>query len=119
MAVFRMFRGNTFPITVQVTRGNPAVPVDITGWTIWFTLKRSTADPDPGVFQGSTLTSGVVITDAQNGKIACTMPASATSSFEDAIVPLVYDVKGKDTFGNESTIDFGDVYVQPGVTQAS
>lgn len=129
MGDFSMFRGDTFPIQVQVTKvpvgsppGTPPVPVDVTGWKFWFSVKRYYADPDnQAVFQTNSTdgTGAIVFTTPTAGIITCTMPALATVNFPDAVTQLVYDVQGKDLSGNVSTVDVGTIEVTPDVTRAT
>ena len=128
MATRTVFRGDTLQFVVQVLQvplgfppDTPPQVVNVTGWTFWFTVKKYFADPDNvAVFQGkSTDGSGTVtITDAPNGKVTLTLPASATLNYPDSVVQLVYDVQGKDTSGNIYTVDSGSVSVSPDVTRA-
>lgn len=128
MGAFQNYRGDTFTLKVQVTQlpdgapdGTFAIPVNITGYKIYFTVKRYLTDPDAyAVFQSNSadLTTNVTITDALNGKATCKMPASKTVNFPDGLVVLLYDVTAIDLSGNVSTVDSGTVTIVPDVTRA-
>lgn len=128
MSAFQSSRGDTWTLKVQVTQlpdGAPdgafGVPVNITGYKIYFTVKRYITDPDAyAVFQSNSadLTNNVTITDALNGKVTCKMPSSKTVNFPDGQVVLLYDVAVIDLAGNVSTVDSGTVTIVPDVTRA-
>lgn len=62
------------------TTGSPEA-VNVTGWTIRFTL-RGLLDPTPLVVL-DTLSGGVSITDATNGLFAVTLTAAQTAALPD------------------------------------
>ena len=122
-----MSRGDTFVRDIQVTAPPPGappgaqpVPVDITGWTLWFTAKYNLADVDAqAVAQLSTLTSGIVLTTPTAGKAEITMPPGATVNFADAPVSIYYDVQAKDLSGRIFTVERGVIVVTPDVTRTT
>lgn len=76
----RMFRGDTptFQLTVLNRDLNP---FDLTGYSIWFTAKRNLDDSDiNALFQISTITGHIIVTDAVGGIAQIIPPASATYS---------------------------------------
>ena len=68
-------------------------PVDITGYSIWFTAKHSKTDADPGEFQ-LTVGSGITILNQTTNKGQATIipPPSATSDMT-AEAELLYDIQ--------------------------
>lgn len=98
-----------------------AVPVDITGFSIWFTAKSEYPDPDNrAVAQlDNHALGGVVITQATLGKFSVTMPALATRDFPDSDVALVFDIQVEDLAGRVSTIEKDTLTVAPDVTRTS
>jgi hypothetical protein len=132
MRVRHMVRGDTFVFDVQVLRvppgsppRTPPVPVNITGWFMWWTLKYHFADTDQQAVGQSTSTptstpagGGIVFTLATAGKAEITMGPLATRVFPDGPVRLVYDVQVKDPSGNPFTVERGILIVSPDVTRA-
>lgn len=116
-------RGDTFVLDVQVKRvltaGCDAVPVDITGWMMWFTAKFYFEDYDSQAVTQRTSAplGGIVFTEPSIGKAQITVPSSATLGFPDAEVKLVYDVQVKDLVGNIFTVEVGEWLVRPDVTR--
>lgn len=90
-----MRRGDTpvFNLSVFDPDDNNA-PIDITGATIWMTAKASKDDADPGVFQISTTSGDITITDGSGGRARIVVPANATSAFT-ADRTLFFDVQVK------------------------
>lgn len=114
-----MFRGDTLEIETQFLKSG--IPVDLTsGYTIMFTAKYAVQDPDTSaVFQGSTTSSDVVITDAINGKCKLTMPAIKTIHFPDATTTIVYDFQAKQTATSKiTTFEIGTIEVCADVTNS-
>ena len=126
MTDYLLTRGDTLLVPVQVLAVPSGLPpdsqpqiVDITGWKLWFTVKKYLADPDSlAVFQGTTVSGDVVITAATSGKALCTMPAISTRALPDGVTRLIYDVQGKDLTGIISTVERGVITVTPDVTRA-
>lgn len=123
MAAWTSFRGDTLAIPVAVKNAATGAATDLTGWLVWFTVKRNYADPDSqSVFQARSddMSGGVVITEPPTlGQITATLPASATLGWPDSPSNLVYDVQGKDTSGNIRTVDSGTICVTPDVTRST
>ena len=68
--------GDTYKIRVAITDADGAV-VDISGDTLWFTLKLNEDDDDPGVLQHSATLP--TTTDTQAGIGVMLVPPSKTS----------------------------------------
>ena len=108
--------GETLVYVCVVKRNN--VVVDITGSTVWLTAKTRYTDPDPGVFQASTLNGYIALTAPTVGEFRVVLDADWTA---DLVAPLklYYDVKVKEQDGNENVPIFGQLELLPNVTDAS
>lgn len=117
MAALVMFRGDSFPYEFQIKRNE--VPVDLTGFTLWWTAKRYVSDPDQQAVSrlDNGLLGGVTIVDALQGKVRAVMPASATLLFPDTASNLFYDLQMKDLSGVVTTVDSGTIAVSADVTR--
>ena len=141
MATYTMFRGDTFVFADQIltptsstvvgqviqyiSRGKAnelgiqGIPINITGFRIWFTMKKQVEDADPGVTQLDNLAlGGVLITTPINGQYQVTIPTLATRGMQDGQWSLLYDVQVKDAGGAIVTVDFGAMIVNPDITLA-
>lgn len=97
-----------------------ATPVNITGWSIWVTIKKYPNDPDNQALAQLTITGGGVTLDQPlSGVGHSIMPPSATSGLPDGVVPAIYDVQAKDLLGNIYTVESGTLLVSPDVTRAT
>lgn len=94
-------------------------PVNITGYTITFTAKYEYALYDnQAVAQLDNMSlGGVVITTAATGQFSVTMPNTATRTFADGPVSLVYDIQLVSGSGVVSTVEEGLLSVFPDVTR--
>lgn len=113
--------GSTLVVDLTLTRRNAQgqlVPVDLTGASLWMTMKYRYVDPDPGVAQASTTGGGIVInTPATAGLATATFDPSVTAGLA-APLSLVYDVKVRESSGVESTPIRGLVILAPAATLA-
>lgn len=111
----KMVRGDTFQFDAVITRDS--LPVDLTDGTIRMTVKWSVADPDvDAVFQLSSATSGITITDAEEGAYSVTIAHALTTSLPSKKVELPYDIQFVDVAGNVYTVLQGILTVVPDVT---
>ena len=111
---------NVYDLTVT-NAAYTNVPLDITGWTFVFTVKRWVSDPDPlAVFQTRTGDSSgcVAILDAPSGQVQFKLPAIKTRGEADTPFTLVYDVEAILPSGLVRTIQQGKLAVSMSVTQA-
>jgi hypothetical protein len=110
-------RGDTHvrDLTVAQSDGDP---FDLTGALLVFTVKRNTADEDPGVLQHRSdgATPGIEITDAEAGLAVHTVPAADS----DALVPgyrYAYDYQLTAFDGSVRTLEAGVLTVTADVTR--
>lgn len=111
--------GATLKINFKVTRADAQgvqQPVDLTGATVWCTVKYRYTDPDPGIAQVST-SSGIVITDAPGGAGTAQFANTVTAGL-NAPVNLVYDIKVLESSGDVDVPIRGQLKILPAVTVA-
>lgn len=139
--LLRVRRGDSLVFVVQAVLPNlaqllapvvthhlraPAVPTDITGWTVYFTAKYQLPDVDAAsVAQANSAGTNpfpagttVTLVNATAGYAAVQVPPTWTQFFPDSDVRIVFDVKGVNPMGGTFTLDWGDIVVEPSVTRA-
>jgi len=94
-------RGDDFELAVILsdTLGNP---VDITGWTIYFTAKKNETDSDNSAVISITETP----TDPTNGKAELTIPHTTTYNL---LGTYYYDVRFVNLSGIVNTVASGGI----------
>lgn len=116
----QVVQGNTVRLDVAVTVDG-GTAADLTGCTLWFTLKEKRSDTDANaVFQKKTGGGGIVVLDAAGGLARITLSPDDTA----VLVPskaYFFDVKLRTPTGDLYTPDglFGTMRAQPWVTQAT
>lgn len=121
MADYTMTRGDTLRL-VSTARNANGSALNLTGYKVWFTVKKNYADPDNIAVHQASSTDGsadVAIADPPSGVIDLRMPALKTYGFPDVAVKLLYDVQIKDALGNVQTAEKGTITVEPDVTITS
>ena len=118
LTTLEMYRGDTPVWELTVTDKQTGAAEDITGYTIWMTAKRAKTDTDAqAVFQISTTSGDITITDAVNGLAEVVPPSSATLSLTES-VKLYFDVQVKPPASSRiHTITDGVLVVALDVTQ--
>ena len=106
------YRGDTvvIPLTFTQADGNP---LDLTGYTIWLTMKSSTDDADDDAVVQVSVTEH---TDAVNGQTSITIPASTTANIEPG--KYMYDIQMVSGEGVVSTLELSKVKVMADVTRS-
>lgn len=113
-------RGDSATIHVDVSSGG--TPVDLTGYTLWFTAKAAytDADADAAIQKGNAGgLSGVSLMTGPGGantRIKIVLSPADTESLAAKPVTLHYDVQAESAGGDIYTITRGDLLVQPDVT---
>jgi len=109
-----LVRGDTYRERFVVT-DLLGVPIDLTGAKLYYTIKTNYEQPDPGVLQLTSPTSGITIVDAPNGVAELTITASQT----DVLQPMsyLYDMQIKLQDGTIATLVSGTLTVLPDVTR--
>jgi len=115
MRNIEMYRGDTPDIDVTVTKDG--VAANLTGGTLRFTAKWKTQDVDvSAVFTRTSPATGIVFTDAINGKARISFAASNTSGLPAHRVDLLYDLQFTDSGGKIFTVLAGMLIVKPDIS---
>lgn len=113
------FRGDTPIMDLAVTQEDGVTPYDLTNHTIWMTAKRNKDDADvDAIFQASTISGAITITNGPAGLAQIVPPTTATSSLT-ADENLFYDVQVRNNAGTRThTVTYGRLKVRRDVTRA-
>lgn len=114
-----MDRGDepTWPVVAYAADGTTVY--DLSGAVVYFTAKESTAFADArAVFQKSSPSSGITITDATAGELEITLSASDTNTLPPKKMRLEYDLQIVTAGGTVLTLTRGILVVRPDVTRA-
>jgi hypothetical protein len=106
-----LVRGDDWTFKLTITSSGS--PVDITGYSYWFTLKTSDTDADPGALQTTTVAAGA---DALNGIIYVTAANADTIGITPGT--FYYDIQQVDDLGAITTLLLGKVKVVRDITQS-
>lgn len=96
----RRYQGSTKPYTLNFKKNGNAI--DITGWTIYFTVKKSVSDSDAEALINKKITNH---SDPTNGKTLIELTANEASLEGN----FWYSVDYKDDEGNEDIIVHGRI----------
>jgi len=91
-----VFRGDTQVYNITFKDEND-VAIDITGWTLFMTVKINENDPDSSAIISKTVTS---FPDPTNGKATISLSPTDTDQLIDC---YFYDMQLKDSSGNITT----------------
>lgn len=111
---YKVFRGDTFELTLPVTL-NGAV-YDITGCTLFFTVKNSINDLDTAALSQKKTGTGITHTSPTSGIANLVVPSTETELWP-LNKALPYDVQLKTTANEIFTIETGFITVRPEVTR--
>lgn len=107
-----LVRGDDWTLKLNITSGSS--PVDITGYTYYWTLKDNVDDADPGALQVTAVPSGSAATA---GEVTLTASAAVTTN----ITPQTYnyDVQQVNTTGVVQTLLLGKIKVVKDITRTT
>lgn len=117
MPTMQPYQGQTFFNTLAV-KDDDGSAYDLTGATLWFTLKRDYADLDSAAELQHTIGSGIVVTNAAGGLATHTIGAIETAGLAVGLL-YRYDYKLKAADGTLKPIEAGTFSVKPYVTRAT
>jgi len=120
---FQMYRGDTKSIEMAAVEADGTTPINLSGWSLWFTGKNNILDADgSAVFQKET-GSGIVVTDAASGEATITLAPADTDSLmgtgSATSVDLFCDLQGVDGSGNVATLATGKLTVLAEITRTT
>lgn len=101
----QFFKGEDITIEDVITG------VDITSWSITFSIRETFADD---VLISKTVGSGITLTDPTNGKLQIVLSDDDTNLLSSR--NYVYDVKRMDA-GSEAVLTYGILTIQESVTE--
>lgn len=106
--------GDTIPMRVSdiVDFDGNAVS-NLTGWSVWFTVKAKATDPDPGVLQKSTA-AGTIATSG--GTASWSISATESKASLAAGQKYVFDVQLRDSQGRVGTVVKGMLIIEEEIT---
>lgn len=94
-------------------------PIDLTGYTVYFTVKRRLADLDSLAILRKETPLTASLTDPAMGLVKITISALETDVFPDWYYDYIYDMKIKDAQSKVITNSIGTFGVYPAVTKAT
>ena len=107
-------RGDSLIFRLNFTYIDTGLPVDISSWTIWFTLKKNEDDLDSSATIQKQFRS---FTDPTNGKT--TIKASSSSETSTLLGKYYFDIQYKDGSGDVRTPDSGTINFVRDITRTS
>ena len=110
---FKSFRGDTLAIDLAVTLGGTAF--DLTGSTLFFTLKRKITDLDADALVQCQTGDRLTHTNAAGGLATLRLPAADTAPMP-LNIPLVADIQVKTAAGEIYTVASGKITFSADVT---
>lgn len=118
MTVLSAIRGDdeTYELTIK-DRNN--VAIDLTGCSLWFTVKRDESETDAQAIAQKTIGAGITVVNAGTGRADVRLAAADTASLSGKRAKLVWDCQIKDATGVVSTVDSGVLLVEADVTRSS
>lgn len=112
MTTLSMTRGDTAAFTITVTRSGSAE--NITGATLYFTVKSNSAQADAAAIIQKSTVSGITITNGAGGIASVAITPANTSSVTPGV--YYYDVQYRTTGGDVYTVDSGYFLLQEEIT---
>jgi hypothetical protein len=102
-------RGDTWSRTIYFT-DNDNVPIDITGWTIFFTVKNKVDDPDSSAIISKTITS---FSNPTGGEAGISL---STTDTNQTIGSYLYDIQVKTNLNEIITVMEGILTITKDIT---
>lgn len=114
----QMYRGDDEELSGVIFDTDGLTPLDITGWSLWFTAKNAIADLDASaVFQLET-GSGITLTTPAAGEYTIAIAAADTDGLSGDKT-LFCDLQGKDGAGKVRTFLTGKIAIVAEITRTT
>jgi hypothetical protein len=107
-------RGDSVALTHTITRGTPAVAVDLTGATLTLTVKTDLY-ADSNVFQ-KTIGSGITVATPASGVATTAILPANTATLPAGTLHYVWDLEMVEANTAKTTVDSGAYTITQGVT---
>lgn len=107
-------RGDSLVFRFTFTYADTGLAVNISNWTIWFTLKKNEDDTDNNAIVQKQFTT---FTDPTNGKT--TITAATPSETNNLLGKYLFDVQYKDNSGTVRTPDYGTINFSRDITRVA
>lgn len=118
--ILTMSRGDRRRFTFTVLDADGTTPIDITGWSLWFTGKLDFSDADAAaIFMLTVANGGIVVNDAATGACTATLQPTHTDSLPDVQTKVLVEVQGKSGGGDVNTLKGGQILVNPELTRTT
>lgn len=111
-----VYQGATFRNRFIWKTGDPAVPVDITGYTVRMQIRPSKRSDRVFANLDNDTLGGITLTDAANGQFDVRIEADVTDEFS-SFVKAVYDIELEAPDGTVTRLVEGQVTVSLQVTR--
>ncbi len=108
-----LFRGDTWTVDDRQHTDDDGKAINITGYSIIFTLKESTSDTDAD----AVVQQGGTIVDAENGKFKVVVGTGSTVNVDDG--RYYYDIQLESPSLEVTTFEIGTVRVRNDVTRTA
>lgn len=106
----------TYTLTLKDAAG---AALNLTGASLWFTVKRGISDADAAAVFQKTIASGIVVAAPLTGVAVITVLPADTAALGDGPLTLLYDIQVKLADGTTKTPLSGEFRVTPDVTRAT
>ena len=111
-----LFRGNTFSKKISLTDKKTSTPIDISGWTFYFTIKK-VRDMKNLTDDKAILKKTINVENGADGIVIFPLIPSETSLISPT--NYKYDITYKKTNGVVTTLIYGNFTVLPSVTRST
>lgn len=108
------FAGDSYTYSVDLQGSDPPGPLDLTGATVWFTVKSDSVKSDAEALLALKTGAGVTITDAPNGEFEVVFTPTDTEDIEGT---WWYDLKVKLASGRTIRVSYGRIEFLPNITR--
>jgi hypothetical protein len=111
-----MTQGNALPLYIQI--GQCCSQYDLTGATVWFTVKRFTTDLDGQAIIQKVFPASLAIPDASSGMIRIYLDSNDTINLPPWYYDYAFDLQIKDAQNNIITVFVGTLGIYPAYTKS-